>query len=431
MKYTKDKDDKIEFPKTTHYLFDTVAARLKQRKEELKLTNEEVAGWKLGREIIQEEWKDPTGLEDDESEISKKVVLKKSQFRPEMVSRILNANTKALRHRNSPNPFLFPTAKKGKKGYLEQMKESLKFDSTSEIMWGKHEGFEYSEFYYGLFCALIDDLKKTDYFSSIQDCLKDYIPYSKFLAYSEVTNTSIPFEYLFGYSKDELEFHLRDEGTVAVFRLFDFLDYKFREIFQGFIASPIKIKDHQDWVFKYIEKYLEEFVMKYFIPLIEENAPDATSLGLRVYNIVKDDVSQTDFVESALMSRSSESYGHWLTAGEKNDTDVASELISASEDYIDKLEQLETDIYGNYKQMYRESHPTNLLMEDKINLENEFYEMQEKELQDELELRQSVEKQEEQEIEYLMEQVAEQGGLMEELENHLNQDENSKKHGSN
>lgn len=419
---------KTDFSNTISFIFEMAASRMSQRKKSLNLTNEEIAGWKIGQEVIQEGYVDPTGQGEDEPEITKKAVFEKTQFTPQMISRILNANIKAPKGRNSPNPYLFPTAKKGNKGYLEQIKETLKFTSTSEIMWGNHNSND--DFYFGLFCALIADLKDTEHFSTIQECLKDFIPYSKFLAYSETTDTSVPLEYLIGYSKFELDYFLSDSEKIAIYRLFEFIKYDFIDDFQEFISYPVKIKNYQDWTFKFIKKYLEKFTSKYFIPLLEKNVPESTSLGLRVYSIAKDDIAQSDFIDWASLSRSPESAGHWLTAGEKDDVEVSDQLLSASKEYIDKLEEIEIDLFGDFKEQYKKAYPENLLMEDIIRLEDEFQKEQLQKMEDEIELQEEIDYQENQELESFLEQQAEQDKMIVELEKQLSQDEDSKSHGT-
>ena len=55
------------------------------------------------------------------------------------------------------------------------------------------------------------------------------------------------------------------------------------------------------------------------------------------------------------ISRSSEEYGYYITRAEKNEMDVMLELLEASEVYIEQLENLQKDIFGNIEQEYFDS----------------------------------------------------------------------------
>ena len=68
---------KTDFSNTISFIFEMAASRMSQRKKSLNLTNEEIAGWKIGQEVIQEGYVDPTGQGEDEPEILKKLSLKK------------------------------------------------------------------------------------------------------------------------------------------------------------------------------------------------------------------------------------------------------------------------------------------------------------------------------------------------------------------
>ncbi|MBF1359733.1 MAG: hypothetical protein HXM75_04455, partial [Mogibacterium diversum] len=61
------------------------------------------------------------------------------------------------------------------------------------------------------------------------------------------------------------------------------------------------------------------------------------SLGKRAYDIALDDFEINSKLMEISMVRGPEQYGRHLTMAEKNDVDVMSALLSASEIYIDKL----------------------------------------------------------------------------------------------
>ena len=76
---------------------------------------------------------------------------------------------------------------------------------------------------------------------------------------------------------------------------------------------------------------------------------DYYSLGKRVYDIVVDDFEINSNLIKLEMERSTESYGHWLTRGEKNDIDVLYDLFDASESYIERLVKVQTDRIWRYR----------------------------------------------------------------------------------
>ncbi|MDM5145062.1 hypothetical protein ICE98_02180 [Lactococcus lactis] len=77
--------------------------------------------------------------------------------------------------------------------------------------------------------------------------------------------------------------------------------------------------------FQNFEKSFSEKLKDILAPLLE--LEDYDSLGKRVYDIVAEDFEININLINLDMERSVESYGHWLTRGEKNDIDVLNDLI--------------------------------------------------------------------------------------------------------
>ena len=105
--------------------------------------------------------------------------------------------------------------------------------------------------------------------------------------------------------------------------------------------------------FQNFEKSFSEKLKGILAPVLEME--DYYSLGKRVYDIVVDDFEINSNLIKLEMERSTESYGHWLTRGEKNDIDVLYDLFDASESYIERLVKVQTDQYGDIEKEYFES----------------------------------------------------------------------------
>ncbi|RGS18421.1 hypothetical protein DWY09_07300 [Streptococcus salivarius] len=76
------------------------------------------------------------------------------------------------------------------------------------------------------------------------------------------------------------------------------------------------------------------------------------SLGKRAYDIILDDFKINSKLMEISMARGPEEYGRHLTMAEKNDVDVMSSLLSASEIYIDKLTEAQQDFFGDIEEKY-------------------------------------------------------------------------------
>lgn len=259
---------------------------------------------------------------------------------------------------------LKPTLKTNSSRKSDEIKmkmSNLEFNSIHELFWGFDSSFTEKDkfnFILNLFLDLVND---TEYESLIYSILKDYIPYAKYMALEKVTKENFEFGLILApdYKNNNL-----DVFAESVFAFCSSsASHEMMLRFSEFLLTPFtyESKDENGRFLKKtaivnFQNFEQAFsqVLNYLLePLY--NIKTSHSLGKRVYDIIIDDLK----IESDLLfysiSRSPESYAYYLTVSEKNDTDVLSELLEASETYIDKLIATQQDFYGNIEQSYFES----------------------------------------------------------------------------
>lgn len=162
------------YEKTCEVIYRCTAARLKIRKEYLKLTNDIISDNKIY--VYYDEYIDYAG--DGEESLPKRYLLepnfKKSSFDSAMISKIINNNRKGADKRSSPNPYLIPPR------YEELLRKKLQFSSKQELFWDDSENLKYfiEIFYSTLFSEVLDgENQKLKYY--IELLLYDYIMYAK------------------------------------------------------------------------------------------------------------------------------------------------------------------------------------------------------------------------------------------------------------
>lgn len=315
------------YKETTEYIYQTTATRLKNKKSELKLTNEELAD-KVEKVIIKPGYEDPTGMGEDEPE-EYEIVKKKSKFDKSMISRILN-NKKGIPKgkKSSPNPFLIPPA------YISILQKKLKLNSEEELFWGNERERE-SDFYKNIFVNIVKDWVNIDYtMNKFDELLIDYISYAKNLTYWNIFfNNSKKRDYpaifygtrYYRISEDSIYENIEKDRTKAIDYLYLKCESEFKYLFDSFI------KDHSN--FKSLPKNLDNFVFSTLFPALKKFELDEDSLGLRVKNLIISDLSNSGEI----------SYKRYLENPLSIEESFMEKKIIADIEYIVSLEKIQEE----------------------------------------------------------------------------------------
>lgn len=281
---------------------------------------------------------------------------------PKQISRIINNN----RQRN--NPYLINDSALECSYKLEDEEEytpcglvpNLSFNSKQEALWGTDD--EIRAYIHDLFVLLWNevciDRKRID--SELYLC--DYIPYAKystywkilfesdtindprfsFVKYSDIIQDStiedpnyIPFSdeesnnrmlnfptLLFGIKEDTIIENIDSARD-------DALEFFYHRCEDNFLKGFIKFAENNNSFHMLNNKIRDELVEKMFLPLMEKYKPDASSLGLRVKDLIFEDLS----------------YCAVLVYNRKIDNaDYRRQLINASSNYILQLEKIQSSI---------------------------------------------------------------------------------------
>lgn len=235
------------------------------------------------------------------------------------ISRIINNN----RTRN--NRFLIPDAViqsyEDKESY--GLLKKLDFKSEKELLWGTDEEIE--AYLFELFEILWSEVssEKNPYNIDAKLYLSDYIPYAKYQTYWDIIfSKENKYPALFyAISEDDVICNIDRVTSEAILYLYQKCKHEFQDIFNTFTKDN-KSYHKIDRIFK------EKFIEKKFIPLLEKHEPNASSLGLRVSELINSDLI----------------YCAPLVACECNNQFYLSKLISASETYIRALEDIQGHI---------------------------------------------------------------------------------------
>lgn len=206
----------------------------------------------------------------------------------------------------------------------------LNFNSKSEVLWGNKK--EIQEYLYELFFMIFDDLLESSDKNKLETFFLDYVPYAKYTALykilfrDEVAKKELKqFSFLlaYGLSEDEvineyLNF-LTDKKEIINY-LYKKYDKDFYKIFLSFV--------NQVQSFHKIDKIFSDFIEEKFIQMLKTKIDERTSLGIRVYNIILEDISMT---EKLLSNKNYDDYTSKITRNR----------IRVSSRYIVELEKLQ------------------------------------------------------------------------------------------
>lgn len=248
---------------------------------------------------------------------------------PKLISRIINNK------RTRVNPFLIPDAvikseikKEDEEGTVKiGLVNQLNFKTAKEVLWGTDE--EIRNYLPDLFKLLWDELPDKDSKYQIDKdlILLDYVPYAENSAYYDLClsfNYDWPFMALYGRNEDVILCNQEKFKQKA----FDFLYLKcarrFEEMFDNFSSKT-------DSFHKINKQVKENFIDTVFVNLIKENIPNEHSLGLRVKNIIKSD-----------LSLSAELIIKYRETGQVDE--MKRKLLNAASTYTVRLEEIQKDM---------------------------------------------------------------------------------------
>lgn len=253
--------------------------------------------------------------------------LKYSQiYKPDhkQISRIINNK------RNRNNPFLICDAvisnsyKDEETGTFIKcgLLETLDFKNVKEILWGTSE--EINSYLFDLFILLWSEVsaENSPYNIDRELYLCDYIPYAKYHTYWDILfspDNKYP-AIAYGIDENTVISNIDPARDNALKYLYQKCSDEFKKIFWNFTEETLSF--HKiDKVFK------ESFIEQLFIPMIKEYSPNASSLGLRVRDLINIDMSHS----APLIFNENENNDSYYRA-----------LINASSKYIVALENIQS-----------------------------------------------------------------------------------------
>lgn len=202
-------------------------------------------------------------------------------------------------------------------GGLLGIKE-LGFKDEKEVLWGNDE--EINNYLFELFEHLILEVfsDPNEYNLDIEEYLCDYVPYAKNSTYWNVINKNIFPALFYGVSEDKILYDLFPAREEAIRLIYSRCYTSFKDYFFSFIEDKNSFRGI-DKIFK------SSFIDEKLVPLIRDNPPKPTSLGLRIQQLVLEDLSHTAS----------------LVVGETIDNiEYKRLLIHASSEYVLALEEI-------------------------------------------------------------------------------------------
>lgn len=228
------------------------------------------------------------------------------------------------------NPYLITdklfsnTDKAGKKcGFFH----TLGFNSYVEVLWGNNQ-----EFKRNLPCIfrniMIDLLENnSEHGIEMELLLCDYVQYAKYSTLSQIKERdNISLLKYFSVYNDTVSpinmFIYRERALNFLFSKKEFSNC-FEDSFSKFANDTLTFT-------KINQSIVSDFIFPVFIPLLKNNLPSSDSLGIRVKNLIENDLAKTKVLIDPITSSYSNSY-----------KELARMIINASSAYIIKLEEIQ------------------------------------------------------------------------------------------
>ena len=240
---------------------------------------------------------------------------------------------------------------------VERKKKSsnLEFFDTKEFLWGDFNQLDYKTEKFFMVLNLFLDLRLDDrYLDVVNNALIDYIPFSKYIALDKVSKEDTHFGDIFvsQYRDSNIDVFAEAVYLFCMTKLSNELFENFRAILRdnryeydsknsdGLYELKTTIINFQNFD-KMINKSLDNILLK---PIMERDM--TSSLGNRIYNIIIDDFK----INSEVMYLDMIDFNSYSLSME-----VQRELHDISEEYSNKLFEIQKAEYGNIEIEYFES----------------------------------------------------------------------------
>ena len=241
---------------------------------------------------------------------------------------------------------------------LEMRKNNFEFISLQEIFWGVDESYTDSDKFNFVLNLFLDLSKHPMYSSMTYSILIDYVPLARYIALDKAIDEDREFGSMFApdYKNANLDvfaeavylFCMKNESDEMMDRFIKFLNTKYK--YESKDNNGHFLWKSDNIHFQNFNKAFQEKLKDILKPIL--NMEMYQSLGKRAYDIILDDFKINSKLMEIGMVRGPEEYGRHLTMAGKNDVDVMSALLSASEIYIDKLIEAQQDYFGDIEEKY-------------------------------------------------------------------------------
>jgi len=298
-----------KFAKTTRYVYSSAAMRLRKRKESMKLTDYKILGYENANAYTER------GIFDD-------------NFDVKIINLIMNNN------RTKNNEYLI-TPK-----YVAPLIQSLKLKDEAELFWGSVENYDtyVREVFFELMLDILEQGGENA--DIVNKVLIDYVPFAKISAQIKYIgfdfdpfNTPIPFVAIDRESALK-EFSEAQEKAILRFSEQTHMTKYFLEFFNERKQKKEEEEKGEFMGFYKLDKRLDKFVKNALMPFLKNNIADGSSLGYRVYSIIKEDMGNLQDVESDNEYKSS-------AERESLYYQTIEALAKASDDYIKRIEKIQ------------------------------------------------------------------------------------------
>ncbi len=235
--------------------------------------------------------------------------------------------------RGKNNPYLIPDAIFENPAFdcgLLKIKK-LNFSTRQNVLWGDiNEIKSYAPSIFPLLIELIASDSSYDF--DIETLLCDYVPYARSRALWDIVFPPKPDDPRFsqhlpaiayGFSEDELFENYDTVRDNAIAFLYNRCENDFITLFLKFTEETLSFK-------KLDSVIRDSLIRNTLLPMLEKYMPDASSLGLRVKDLIYEDIAYT---------------APLLFQCELDNSSFRAELVHASLEYAVKLEKLQATYY--------------------------------------------------------------------------------------
>lgn len=212
---------------------------------------------------------------------------------------------------------------------------SLNYNSEKEVLWGTDE--EITDYVHDLFILIWDEVCIKNKLIDADFYLCDYVPYAKYSTYwkllfesdtindprfsfAEYESKMLNFPAMFFGIKEDTVLENIDSARSEA------LEFFYARCKDDLLKSFIEFAEENVSFHMLNNKIKNDLIEKRFLPLMEKYKPNASSLGLRVKDLILEDLS---YCAALVCNRNIDN------------PDYRRQLINASSDYILQLERIQ------------------------------------------------------------------------------------------